>query len=59
MWTRAAHGVNPKRAPGSPGVGTRYTLITGYRNPMCREVSKWITPARPLNITHFTVIRGD
>ena len=29
----------------NPGTPTRYTLITGYRQPQCREVSKWITPA--------------
>ena len=42
MWTAAAHGVNPKLPRGT--TATRYTLITGYRNPMAREVSKWITP---------------
>jgi hypothetical protein len=41
MWTHAAHAVEPKPM----GTDTRYTLITGYRQPQCREVSKWITPA--------------
>jgi hypothetical protein len=41
MWTHGAHGVDPK----PPEAATRYTLITGYRQPSCREVSKWITPA--------------
>jgi len=41
MWTHAAHAVQPKQ----PDTPTRYTLITGYRQPQCREVSKWITPA--------------
>lgn len=41
MWTHAAHAVEPKAS----GTDTRYTLITGYRQPQCHEVSKWITPA--------------
>jgi hypothetical protein len=51
MWTRAAHGVNPKKPAAAAddasdllAGGTRYTLITGYRNPKAHEVSKWITP---------------
>lgn len=33
MWTHAAHAVQPKPM----GTDTRYTLITGYRQPQCRD----------------------
>ena len=50
MWTHAAHAVQPTL----PDTATRYTLITGYRQPRCHEgairsgeavIQKWITPA--------------
>lgn len=41
MWTHAAHAVQPKPPDAPP----RMTLIAGFRQPKCHEVSKWQTPS--------------
>ena len=41
MWSHAAHAVQPKPKDAEP----RRTFITGWRQPRCREVSKWMTPS--------------
>ena len=39
MHTHAAHGVSPREE----GSGTRYCVVTAYRNPGAVSQSRWIT----------------